>query len=343
MPDIPTFADILAAQKRIAAEAVRTPLLHSPFLSERLSARVYLKPECLQRTGSFKFRGAYNALSVLAPALRRKGVVAVSSGNHAQGVAEAARLFGVPATIVMPGDAPEPKRRRTERSGARVVAYDRATEDRDAVTARVVEELGGAFVHPFNDPSVIAGQGTVGLEIAEDAAALGIVPDVALVPCSGGGLAAGVALALTEKFPRISVYVAEPKDFDDYGRSLQAGTPQRNEKLAGSISDALLAPSPGAIGFEMNRARLAGGVVASDPEALLAVGFAFDELRLVVEPGGAVGLAALLAGRIEVKGRTVVIVLSGGNVGDDILAEGIRAYRASESSLAVTRRSAAAS
>lgn len=329
MPNTPTFADILAARDRIASEAVRTPLLCSPFLSERLSARAYVKPECLQRTGSFKFRGAYNALSVLDPAVRKKGVVAVSSGNHAQGVAEAARLFGVPATIVMPADAPAPKRRRTERSGARVVTYDRATEDRDAVAARVVEELGCVLVHPFNDPAVIAGQGTVGLEIAEDAATLGITPNIAVVPCSGGGLAAGVALALTEKFPDVGVYVAEPQGFDDYGRSLTSGKPQRNERLAGSICDALLAPSPGAIGFAMNRERLAGGVTASDPETLIAVGFAFDELRLVVEPGGAVGLAALLAGRLEVKGKTVVVVLSGGNLGDEILTEGLRAYRAS--------------
>ena len=191
MTTTPTFADIERARERIAGEAVRTPLLFSPILSERLSARVYLKPECLQRTGSFKFRGAYNALAALDPAERAKGVVAVSSGNHAQGVAEAARLFGVPATIVMPSDAPAPKRERTERSGARVVAYDRATEDRDAVVARVVAEVGGVFVHPFNDPFVIAGQGTVGLEIADDFAALGVAPDIVVVPASGGGLVGG--------------------------------------------------------------------------------------------------------------------------------------------------------
>ncbi len=332
MSSIPQFSDVLAARTRISGEAIRTPLLFSPVLSERLAARVYLKPECLQRTGSFKFRGAYNALWALDPELRRNGVVAVSSGNHAQGVAEAARLFDVPATIVMPADAPAPKRQRTERSGARVVAYDRATEDRDAVVARVLKEVGGTFVHPYDNPLVIAGQGTVGLEIADDASALGIAPDVALAPCSGGGLVAGIALALTEKFPKVAVYAAEPEGFDDYARSLASGKLERNAKLAGSISDALLAPSPGAIGFEINRKRLAGAVAASDAEALLAIGLAFDELRLVVEPGGAVGLAALLAGRLNIAGKTVVIVLSGGNVGDDILAAGIRAYRASEES-----------
>jgi len=332
MIGIPTFDDILAARERIVGEAVRTPLLRSPYLSERLEARVFVKPECLQRTGSFKFRGAWNAVKALGSAARARGVVAVSSGNHAQGVAEAARLIGAGATIVMPADAPAPKRRRTERSGARVVAYDRATEDRDAVVARVKEEVGGAFIHPFNDPLVIAGQGTVGLEIAEDCAALGIEPEIVVVPCSGGGLSAGLCLAVTERFPKAAVYTAEPEDFDDYARSLKSGERQRNQRQSGSICDALLVEQPGEIGWEINRTRLAGGLVASDGEALFAVGLCFDELRLVVEPGGAVGLAALLAGRLEAQGRTVVVVLSGGNIGDELLAEGLRAYRSAEGS-----------
>jgi threonine dehydratase len=199
----------------------------------------------------------------------------------------------------------------------------------DVVVARVVEEVGGAFIHPFNDPNVIAGQGTAGLEIAEDSAACGVVPEVVVIPCSGGGLTAGITLAVKEKFPAVQVYTAEPQGFDDYARSLQSGKPQRNSKTYGSISDALLVPDPGPIGWEINKPRLSGGLVASDPETLVAVGCAYDELRLVVEPGGAVGLAALLAGRLDIAGKTVVIVLSGGNVGDDILAEGIRAYRPS--------------
>lgn len=332
MSAAPTIADVEAAAARIRAEAVRTPLLYAPFLSERLSARVFLKPECLQRTGSFKFRGAFNALSVLDAEERRKGVVAVSSGNHAQGVAEAARLFGVRATIVMPADAPQPKRDRTLRSGARVVSYDRSKEDRDAVVAKVVSEVGGTFIHPFNDARVIAGQGTVGLEIADDCERLGLVPDATLVPCSGGGLAAGIALALKNRFKQAEIYAAEPAGFDDYARSLAAGAIRRNARLSGSVCDALLAPEPGTIGFSINRELLAGSLVASDPEALAAVGLAFDELRLVAEPGGAVGLAALLAGRIETAGRTVIVVLSGGNVGDDVLAAGVRAYRGSASS-----------
>ena len=327
MTSIPTFDDVLAAEARIAGYAVRTPLLFSPILSERLSARIYLKPECLQRTGSFKFRGAWNALSVLSPEIRERGIVAVSSGNHAQGVAEAARLFGIHATIVMPSDAPMLKRRRTERSGAKVVVYDRSSEDRDAVVAQVAAETGGAFIHPFNDPQVIAGQGTVGLEIAQDCKSLGIVPEFVVVPCSGGGLAAGTALAVTESFPRSEVYVAEPEGFDDYARSLEAGAPQRNPRPSGSICDALLAPSPGSIGWEIGKARFVGGVSATDAEALEAVAFAFDELRLVVEPGGAVGLAALLNGRPDVRGKTAAVVLSGGNIGDEMLADAIRAYR----------------
>jgi threonine dehydratase len=326
MTFIPTFDDVLAAKRRIAGRAVRTPLLSSPLLSERLGARVYLKPECLQRTGSFKFRGAWNALQALGEDAAG-GVVACSSGNHAQGVAEAARLAGVKAVIVMPSDAPALKRERTARSGARVVLYDRVREDRDAIAKALAEAEDLALIHPFDNPHVIAGQGTVGLEIAEDFSALGETPDAVLVPCSGGGLSAGIALALTEHFPSVDIYVAEPRGFDEYGRSLAAGAPQRNAGLGGSVCDALLAPAPGAIGWQINRERLAGGVAASDAEALSAVGFAYDELRLVVEPGGAVGLAALLNGRIETKGRTVVVVLSGGNIDDAILAEAIRNHR----------------
>lgn len=323
---IPSFEDVLAAQRRLAGRAVRTPLLFSPMLSERLDGRIFVKPECLQRTGSFKFRGGWNAVEGLG-ARAAKGVVACSSGNHAQGVAEAARLAGIASVIVMPEDAPVLKRERTARSGARVVLYDRVREDRDAIARSISEGEGLAFVHPYNDPLVIAGQGTVGLEIAEDCAALGLSPDAVLVPCSGGGLAAGTALAVTERFPGAQVFTAEPRDFDDYARSLSTGAPQRNASLSGSICDALLAPEPGAISWEMNRTRLAGGVAATDSEALHAVGCAYDEMRLVVEPGGAVALAALLAGRVEAAGRTVVVVLSGGNVADEILREAVSAYR----------------
>jgi threonine dehydratase len=324
---LPAYSDVLAARDRLAGHAIRTPLLFSPVLSERSGGRVYLKPECLQRTGSFKFRGGWNAVQALGRAAA-KGVVACSSGNHAQGVAEAARLAGIASVIVMPFDAPVLKRQRTARSGARVVLYDRTREDRDAIARSIAEDEGLAFVHPFDNAHVIAGQGTVGLEIAADCEAAGITPDVLLVPCSGGGLAAGIALAVTESFAGTEIYVAEPAGFEEYGRSLREGSPQRNVALSGSVCDALLAPAPGVLTWALNSTRCAGGVAASDAEALTAVGFAYDEHRLVVEPGGAVGLAALLAGRVAAAGRVCVVVLSGGNVADEILTQGIAEYRA---------------
>jgi threonine dehydratase len=313
-PPPPTIADIRRAGERIAGEAVRTPLLASSFLDERVGGRVLLKCENLQRTGSFKFRGAYNALACLDPAVRAKGIVAVSSGNHAQGVAEAARVFGVPATIVMPADAPEAKRKRTERSGATILAYDRASEDREAVAARVIAEQGGTLVHPYDDPNVIAGQGTVGFEIAADAGAMGLAPDMVVVPCGGGGLSAGIGVAIRASYPACEIVLVEPEGFDDYGRSLREGRIVANATQAGSVCDALMAVSPGAIGFGLNRANRARAVMVSDAEALAAVAFAFAELKLVVEPGGAVALAAILSGRLDCRGRTVAVVLSGGNI-----------------------------
>ena len=222
-PSLPTVADVRRAAERIAGHAVLTPLVSSPFLDERVGGRILLKCENLQRTGSFKFRGAYNALAALSRETRARGVVAVSSGNHAQGVAEAARLFGVRATIIMPADAPETKRLRTERSGGRIVTYDRAGEDRDAVAARTIAEHGGTLIHPFNDAAVIAGQGTIGLEIAADCAALGVRPDAVLMPASGGGLSAGIGLAVRDWSSQTEIVLVEPEGFDDYRRSLAAG------------------------------------------------------------------------------------------------------------------------
>jgi len=319
----PTLADLKAAAARIAGVAVRTPLVSSPFLDERLGGRVFLKCETLQRTGSFKFRGAYNALSSLPEAERAKGVIAVSSGNHAQGVAEAARLLGIAATIVMPADAPAVKLARTRRSGAHVVTHDRATEDREAVARAIIERSGEILIHPFNDPAVIAGQGTVGLEIVADLGSAGVVADAVLVPCSGGGLAAGVALAVRSTCPASEIVLVEPQGFDDYGRSLREGIVAVNARRADSVCDALLAASPGAIGLGINRAAGAVGHTVSDGEALAAVAFAFHELKLVVEPGGAVGLAALLSGCIDCRGRTVVVVLSGGNIDAPVLARAL--------------------
>jgi threonine dehydratase len=317
--DIPTIDDVHAAAERISGHAVRTPLVSSPGLDQATGARVLLKCETLQRTGSFKFRGAYSAIAALSREEREAGVVAVSSGNHAQGVAEAARLFGIRATIVMPSDAPAAKRERTVRSGGRIVDYDRTREDRDGVAARVIAEHGGTLIHPYNDQNVIAGQGTAGLEIAEDCAVMALRPDVVAIPCGGGGLSAGVGIAVRDRFPAAAVALVEPEGFDDYARSLREDRIVANSAMSGSVCDALLAPSPGPIGFTINRAIAAHAVAVSDGEALAAVAYAFRELKLVVEPGGAVALAALLAGRLEAAGRTVVIVLSGGNVDETIL------------------------
>jgi len=309
---LPTIADIEKAATRIAGNAVRTPLLTSPELDARTGARVFVKPECLQRTGSFKFRGAFNAVSALGEAAR-KGVVASSSGNHAQGVAVAARLAGVPATIVMPSDAPAIKIERTRRSGAEVVLYDRETQDRDAIAEAIVARTGAAYVHPYENFDVVSGQGTCGLEIAGDLAALGIAPDRVFVCCGGGGLTAGTAIAIQSRFPAARVHPVEPAGFDDYGQSLRKGERVRNPRLAGSACDALLTPSPGELSFAVNRERLSDGLSVSDAEAFVAMRFAFAEFKIVLEPGGAVALAALLASGRRHAGETVVVVASGGN------------------------------
>ncbi|MGY4307398.1 threonine dehydratase [Bradyrhizobium sp. USDA 4369] len=315
-----TAADIDAAAATLAPVAVRTPLLPAPVLSAQFQANVFVKPEVLQRTGSFKFRGAYNKLASIPQAERANGVVAFSSGNHAQGVAHAATLLGMHATIVMPSDAPVAKRQRTKAFGADVVLYDRDRDDREAIARDIAGKRGSTMVPPYDDPYVIAGQGTVGREIAEDLAGLGLSPDVVLVPASGGGLLAGVSTAVKARFPATQMIVAEPKGFDDHARSLRAGHREAHEAKGRTICDALMAAIPGEITFAINSRLLSAAVEASDEEVGRAVGFAFRELKLVVEPGGSVGLAALLAGRLDVAGKTVVIVLSGGNVDADLYA-----------------------
>jgi len=316
----PSFADIEAASQRLAGIAIRTPLIHSPALDAHLGARVFLKAETLQRTGSFKFRGAYNACAAIAPERRKAGVVAYSSGNHAQGVAAAAKLLDMPAVIVMPQDAPRAKQERTAALGAEIVLYDRETEDRVAISEKILKERGATLVPPFDDPRIIAGQGTIGLEIVEDLAARGLRPEIAVVGISGGGLCAGVALAVKEKVPDCTFYTAEPEGFDDTMRSFASGRRERNTRLGGSICDALLAQSPGELTFPILSRLVGQGVTASDAEVGLAVAYAFAELKLVVEPGGVIGLAALLASRIDIKGKVVVAILSGGNVDAGLFA-----------------------
>ena len=311
---LPTIEDIQDARARLDGLAVRTPLLPAPVLSRRLGRPVFIKPECLQRTGSFKFRGAYNRISRLTAAERTSGVVAVSSGNHAQGVAASAGIVGVGATIVMPSDAPAIKLANTRALGGRVVEYERGREDREAIARTIGEDTGAVLVKPYDDPFVIAGQGTAGAEIAEEAAAAGLALDAVLIPASGGGLAAGISLALETMLPTAHVYVAEPEAFDDHARSLAAGERLANARKTGSMCDALLADMPGELTFAINRRTLSGGLVVTEREVASAVAVAFRDLKLVAEPSGAVALAALLSGRVPSGNGAVVVVLSGGNV-----------------------------
>ncbi len=315
---LPTAADVEAAAKRIAGVVVRTPLVNSNVLDTAVGARVFLKCETLQRTGSFKFRGAYNKLSQIPADKKAAGVVAYSSGNHAQGVAHAAKLLGMRATIVMPSDAPKAKRERTAAHGAEVVLYNRDTEDRAAIAHKIASERGATIVPPYDDPMIIAGQGTLGREVVEDLAALGLKPDILVIGASGGGLAAGTSLAMKAMVPDLKIYTAEPEGFDDTARSFKSGKRESNAKLSGTICDALMTQIPGEVTFPITSKLIGEGVAASDAEVGRAVAFAYRELKLVVEPGGAIGLAALLAGRPEVKGKIVVAVLSGGNVDTEL-------------------------
>lgn len=317
---VPKIEDVLRAAETIEGEAIRTPLLQSEMLNQVTGANVFIKPESLQRTGSFKFRGAYNAIANLSKKQRDEGIVASSSGNHAQGIAEAAKLFGAKATIIMPHDAPALKIERTKSHGADIVFYHRETGDREAAAAEVNSERGGVFIHPYNNFHVIAGQGTVGLEIASDMKTQNLKPDRVLVCTGGGGLTAGTALSIRDSFPQAKIHPVEPEGFDDYRRSLISGKLEVNERTAGSICDAIITPSPGEIGFEINRDALNEPIVISDEEALAAVRFAYYEMKLVVEPGGAAALAGLLQAGKKWQGETVAIILSGGNVDPDLFA-----------------------
>ncbi|WP_052402804.1 threonine ammonia-lyase [Muricoccus aerilatus] len=311
----PSFEEIEEAAGRIRGVLVETPLLESERLNARLGGRLLVKAEGLQRTGSFKARGAWNRLSVLSAEERARGVVAFSSGNHAQAVAWAGRRLGIGTVVIaMPADAPAAKIERTRGWGAEVVLYDRATEDREALGRRLAEELGLILVPPYDDRRVIAGAGTLGREVAQQAAAMGATPEALLVCCAGGGLTAGCALALETLLPAARVFAVEPVGFDDTARSLAAGTRLGNAPGTTSICDAVLAPMPGALTFSINAPRLGGGLVVSDSEALAAMRVAFEEFGLVVEPGGAVALAAALFERLPVAHRTVAVALTGANV-----------------------------
>jgi threonine dehydratase len=302
------------ALRRIAPHIVHTPMLRNAALDRAAGARVVIKPEVLQRTGSFKLRGATNALRAQGAAALRNGVVAYSSGNHAQAVACAAASLEIPAIIVMPSDAPAIKRAHTEAWGARIIPYDRATEDRGAIAARIVAETGAMLIPPYEHPDVIAGQGTAALELAEDAATAGLTINAMIVCTGGGGLIAGCALALSDVSPRTKVFSAEPEHWDDTARSLRSGRREANDLRGSTFCDALLTPTPGELTFSINKRLLSGGFAVSDAQVRAAMRFAAEHLKLIVEPGGAVALAVALAGHFADQNLTIAITLSGGNV-----------------------------
>lgn len=308
------IAMIEAAAARLHGHVRRTPLLTSPFLDEIAGRRLLVKPECLQHTGSFKFRGAWSAISALDPDQRRRGVIAYSSGNHAQGVAHAASLHRIASVIVMPSDAPRLKIDNTRVLGAEVVPYDRATESREEIGEALAAERGLTLIRPYDEPQVIAGQGTVGLEIAEQAATLGVTQAEVLVCCGGGGLTSGIALALEARAPGLRARPCEPEGFDDVARSLVSGRIETNPRSSGNICDAILTPAPGRITFPI-LSRLCGpGLVITEEEALRAMALAFSRLKIVLEPGGAAALAAALFRPDAIDGDAVIAVASGGNV-----------------------------
>jgi len=312
--------DIEAAADRLRGVAVRTPLLQSADLDRIAGGTVLIKPECFQRVGSFKIRGAYNLLHQLSPEQASRGVVAWSSGNHAQGVALAGKLLGIHAAIVMPEDAPSAKLSNTRQLGGEVITYDRYSGDREAIARGIAAERGAELVPSYDDSRIIAGQGTVGLEIAEQSIELGLPVDQALINCGGGGLVSGCAIAMRARLPSAEIYTVEPEHFDDTARSLANGKRAGNEPSARSICDALLADMPGRIPFEILRELASGGLVVSDDDVRQAMRFAFQKLKIVVEPGGAAALAAVLAGKIDTAGKTTAIIFSGGNVDTELFA-----------------------
>lgn len=321
---------IKAAGQRLAGFARHTPLLSSPFLDDIAGRRILLKAECLQQTGSFKFRGGWSAISALSAQDRARGVIAYSSGNHAQGLANAAREHGVRSVILMPGDAPVLKVENTRALGAEVVLYDRATQDRDALGETLAQERGLILIKPFDNPQVIAGQGTTGLEIATQVAELGADAGDVLIPCGGGGLTSGIALALAANAPGLRARPVEPAGFDDVTRSQQSGQIEKNAATTGSICDAILTRSPGQITFPIIKQFCGPGIVVPDEDCLRAMAAAFSRLKIVLEPGGAIALAAALYHPDQMKADTVVVVASGGNVDAGIFAGAIETYGTGE-------------
>ena len=313
--------DVLQAAKRLQGVSIRTPLLQSFELDQATAGKVLIKPECLQVAGSFKIRGAYNRLSQLSAEQASNGVVAWSSGNHAQGVAAAGAMLNIRTTIVMPEDAPRAKLQNTKRLGGEVITYDRYSGDREQIAKTIAAERGAELVPSYDHEHIIAGQGTVGLELADDALELELPPDQVLIPCGGGGLSSGSAIALKSRLPNVDVYAVEPADFDDTARSFAGGFRVGIDSGARSICDALQSPMPGELTFPINQRLLTGVLTVTDDEVRNAIRYAFKHLKLVVEPGGAVALAAILSGKLDTAGKTTAIVLSGGNIDVDLFAE----------------------
>ena len=319
------YSRIRVANDRLMGHKRVTPLLSSPFLDEIAGKRAFVKPECLQHTGSFKYRGAFSAVSALPEETRAKGVIAFSSGNHAQGVALAARQHGISSVIIMPADAPKTKIDNTRALGAEVVLYDREHEDRDEIGARISRERNLTLIKPFDEPEVIAGQGTCGLEIAEQAAELGITVADVLVCCGGGGLTSGIALALEQDAPNMRVRPVEPEGFDDVCRSLISGKIERNPTTLGSLCDAIVTLSPGQLTFPIMQRLCHAGITVTEEQALHAVQLAHDRLKITVEPGGAVALAAALFHGDQITSDCVIAVASGGNVDRDVFERALTA------------------
>jgi threonine dehydratase len=317
---------IKQAQKRIKTAVVKTPLLSSAYLNERLSAAVFIKPENLQPIGAFKIRGAYNRLSQLNESEKALGVVAFSSGNHAQGVAYAARQLGMAATIVMPSDAPLVKLEGTRKLGATIRLYDRETESREAIAEAISKDTGAVLVPAFDDPAIIAGQGTCAVEIVEQLASKKLIADAVLIPCGGGGLLAGVSTAIKAISQNTQVYGVEPEGFDDHYKSKLAGQPVSIDPGRHTFCDALLATTPGELTWSINSKIVDGFLQVSDDDVAYAISYAFRYLKLIIEPGGAVALAALLHDKLDVAGKTVCIILSGGNIDSKTFIECLEKY-----------------
>ena len=315
---------ICAANDRLMGHKRVTPLLSSPFLDDIAGKRVFVKPECLQHTGSFKYRGAFSAVSALPDQTRAKGVIAFSSGNHAQGVALAARQHGISSVIIMPADAPKTKIDNTRALGAEVVLYDRGKESRENIAAFLATERGLRIIKPYDEPQVIAGQGTTGLEIAQQSRDLDVGAAEVLVCCGGGGLSSGIAVALSKHAPDMTVRTVEPEGFDDTARSLAAGTRVSNDTETGSICDAIVTPTPGEITFPILQQHCGAGLVVNEDEVLRAMAMAFERLKIVIEPGGAVALAAALFHGDSIASDTVIAVASGGNVEAEMFARALQ-------------------